>query len=64
MSIKKYYATKDNTISNAYREYSNTRRVSNLNYGLTDSLQIFSLYNTVTASTDDNEKSRDKHRPL
>jgi hypothetical protein len=58
MSIKKYYATKDNTISNAYREYSNTRRVSNLNYGLTDSLQIFSLYNTVTASTDDNEKSR------
>ena len=58
MSIKKYYATKDNTISNAYREYSNTRRVSNLNYGQTDSLQIFSLYNTVTASTDDNEKSR------
>ncbi len=58
MSIKKYYATKDNTISNAYKSYSNSRRVSSLNYGLTDSLEIFALYGSVTASVDDNEKSR------
>ena len=58
MSVKKYYATKDNTITNRYKSYSNTRRVSSLNFGLTDRLQIFSIYATVTASVDDNEKSR------
>ena len=58
MSIKKYYATKDNTITNRYKSYSNTRRVTSLNYGLTDSLEIFAIYGTVTASVDDNEKAR------
>jgi len=58
MSVKKYYATKDNTITNAYKSYSSTRRVTSLNYGLTDSLEIFSIYATVTASVDDNEKAR------
>ena len=58
MSIKNYQATKDNTISNAYRPFSATRRVSDINFGLTDNLEIYSLYGTVTASTSDNEKSR------
>ena len=58
MGIKNYQATKDNTISNTYRPYSDTRRTSNVNFGLTDNLEIYSLYGSVTASVSENEKSR------
>jgi hypothetical protein len=58
MSIKNYQATQDNTISNAYRPLSATKRVSDINFGLTDNLEVYSLYGTVTASTSDNEKTR------
>jgi len=58
MSIKQYYATKDNTIANTYKSYSATQRVSDLNFGQTQNLEIYSLYGTVTSSVADNEKSR------
>jgi len=58
MSIKNYQAAKDNTISNAYRPSSDSRRISDINFGLTDNLEIYSLYNTVTASAAYNGKSR------
>tara|TARA_R110000824_G_scaffold320098_2_gene507054 strand:+ start:491 stop:1954 length:1464 start_codon:yes stop_codon:yes gene_type:complete len=58
MSIKNYLAGDDNTITDAYRPESASRRMSNLNFGLTENLEIYSLYNTVTASADDNGKAR------
>ena len=41
--IKRYYATKDNTITNAYAENLTTRG-SDANMGASDILEVFSIY--------------------
>lgn len=51
MSIKRYYATKDNTITNAYKANLTTRGVSG-NMGQSDILEIFSIYGQVSSSAD------------
>ncbi len=43
MSIKKFYATKDTTITNAYKEDLKTR-ATDANMGLSDSLETFFIY--------------------
>ena len=43
MSIKKFYATADTTITNAYKE-NLTQRGTDANMGLSDSLEIFFIY--------------------
>jgi|10_taG_2_1085330.scaffolds.fasta_scaffold00133_10 hypothetical protein len=58
MSIKNYLAGTDNTITDAYRPESGTRRMSDINFGLTENLEVYSLYNTVTASVADNGRAR------
>ena len=40
MAIKRYYATKDNTITNAYKANLQTRGVSG-NMGQSDILEVF-----------------------
>lgn len=55
MSIKKYIANKDSTITNAFKENLSTRAV-NSNMGAADSLEIFSVYGQSTTSSI--EKSR------
>tara|TARA_Y100001963_G_C6763351_1_gene440780 strand:+ start:417 stop:1994 length:1578 start_codon:yes stop_codon:yes gene_type:complete len=51
MGIKKYYATKDNTITNAFRESLNAS--GNLsNMGGADVLEVFSIYGQTSASID------------
>lgn len=44
MGIRRYTASKDTSITNAYRENFTTRAI-NANMGASDSLEIFSLYN-------------------
>lgn len=44
MSIKKFYATADTTITNAYKEDLSTRATDS-NMGLSDSLEVFFIYN-------------------
>ena len=44
MSIKKFYATADTTITNAYKENLSTRATGS-NMGLSDSLEVFFIYN-------------------
>ena len=46
MSIKKYYATADTTITNAFKEDLQTRGTGS-NMGLSDSLETFTIYNQV-----------------
>jgi len=55
MSIKKFIAEKDTTITNAYKENLMTRGI-NSNMGAADSLEVFSIYGQ--ASTSSLEKSR------
>ena len=55
MSIKKYIASKDTTISNAYKSNLITR-AENSNVGAADSLEIFSIYGQESLSSI--EKSR------
>ena len=44
--IKRYYATKDNTITNAYREnFTTTGKDANM--GASDILEVFSIYGQV-----------------
>ena len=50
MAIKRYYATKDNTITNAYKANLQTRGVSG-NMGQSDILEIFSIYAQATTSS-------------
>jgi len=50
MSIKRYYATKDNTITNAYKANLTTRGVSG-NMGQSDILEVFSIYGQVSSSS-------------
>tara|TARA_R110000824_G_scaffold106403_7_gene251418 strand:- start:747 stop:2222 length:1476 start_codon:yes stop_codon:yes gene_type:complete len=55
MSIKRYYATKDNTITNAFKANLTTRGVSG-NMGQSDILETFSIY--AQANTSSAELSR------
>jgi hypothetical protein len=53
MSIKRYYATKDNTITNAYKANLQTRGVSG-NMGQSDILEIFHIYAQASTSSSEN----------
>jgi hypothetical protein len=56
--IKRYFATKDNTITNAFQEDLVTRGTGS-NMGQADILEVFSIYGQVSSSTGlSNEKSR------
>jgi len=55
MSIKRYVATKDTTITNAYKDGLKAR-ATDANMGASDSLELFSLYGR--ASEFESEKSR------
>mgnify|MGYP003110758713 CR=1 FL=1 len=55
MSIKRFYATKDNTITNAYKPNLTTRATGS-NMGASDILEIFSIYGQ--AYTSSNELAR------
>ncbi len=56
MSIKKFYATADTTITNAYKENLSTRATDS-NMGLSDSLEVFFIYNqTAKASPSSADK--------
>jgi len=55
MSIKKFIASKDTTITDAYKEDYRSRAI-NSNIGAADSLEVFSIYGQVTTSS--LEKSR------
>ncbi|MAK54408.1 MAG: hypothetical protein CML17_00910 [Pusillimonas sp.] len=50
MAIKRYYATKDNTITNAFKSSLSRRGVSG-NMGQSDILETFSIYAQVSSST-------------
>tara|TARA_B100000282_G_scaffold296618_1_gene279178 strand:- start:3907 stop:5406 length:1500 start_codon:yes stop_codon:yes gene_type:complete len=49
MAIKRYYATKDNTITNAFKSNLQTRGVSG-NMGQSDILEMFSIYGQASSS--------------
>tara|TARA_R100000697_G_scaffold70950_1_gene83285 strand:+ start:936 stop:2804 length:1869 start_codon:yes stop_codon:yes gene_type:complete len=51
MAIKRYYATKDNTITNAFKSNLTIRGVSG-NMGQSDILEVFSIYGQVSSSTE------------
>ena len=55
MAIKRYYATKDNTITNAFKANLQTRGVSG-NMGQSDILEVFSIY--AQANSTSSELSR------
>jgi hypothetical protein len=55
MAIKKYFANKDNTITNAFKANLSTRGVSG-NMGQSDILEVFSIY--AQANTASSELSR------
>ena len=55
MAIKRYYATKDNTITNAFKANLSTRGISG-NMGQSDILEVFSIY--AQANTSSSELSR------
>ena len=55
MAIKRFFATKDNTISNAFKE-GLALRATGSNMGLSDVLEVFSIY--AQASTGSSELSR------
>ena len=55
MAIKRYYATKDNTITNAFKANLSTRGTAG-NMGQSDILEVFSIY--AQASTSSSELSR------
>jgi len=50
MGIKRYTATKDNTITNAYEPNLVTRGTSS-NMGLADSLEVFSIFAQANSSS-------------
>jgi len=50
MSIKRYVAIKDNTITNAYKQNLTTRGTGS-NMGLSDSLEVFSIYAQASSSS-------------
>ena len=50
MAIKRYYATKDNTITNAYKADLETR-ATGANMGAADVVEVFSIYGQATTSS-------------
>lgn len=56
MSIKKWFITKDTTITNAYKEDLKSR-ATDANMGLSDSLEVFFIYNQTSKA---NASSADK----
>ena len=50
MGIKRYYASKDNTITNAFRANLSTRGTSS-NMGASDILEVFSIYAQASSSS-------------
>jgi len=57
MSTKKYTATKDNTITNAFGEIF-MNRLTGTNAGLADTVEVFSIFGEQTSSAAGNQKSR------
>ena len=55
MGIKRYYATKDNTITNAYKANLTTRGVSG-NMGQSDILEVFHIYGQASSSSSENSR--------
>jgi hypothetical protein len=55
MAIKKYYANKDNTISNAFKS-NLTTRATGANMGLSDILETFSIYGQASTSSTELER--------
>ena len=55
MAIKKYYANKDNTITNAFRQDLTTRGTG-ANMGLSDILETFSIYAQASATSTELER--------
>ena len=55
MAIKKYYANKDNTITNAFRQNLTTRGTG-ANMGLSDILETFSIYGQANATSTELER--------
>ena len=55
MAIKKYYANKDNTITNAFRQNLTTRGTG-ANMGLSDILETFSIYGQASAESAELER--------
>ena len=51
MGIKRYVATKDNTITNAYM-FNLTTLATGSNMGASDILEVFSIYGQNSSSTD------------
>tara|TARA_R110000824_G_scaffold56794_2_gene155075 strand:- start:3159 stop:4778 length:1620 start_codon:yes stop_codon:yes gene_type:complete len=51
MSIKRYWATADTTITNAYKDNLSSRGTGS-NMGLADSLEVFSIYGQASGSKD------------
>ena len=50
MAIKRFYAEKDNTITNAYKQ-NLTTRATDSNMGAADILEVFSIYGQATTSS-------------
>jgi hypothetical protein len=55
MAIKRYFATKDNTITNAYRANLTTRGVSG-NMGQSDILETFHIYGQASSASSENSR--------
>ena len=48
--IKRFYATKDNTITNAFQENLTTRATGS-NMGASDILEVFSIYGQASSTS-------------
>lgn len=55
MSIKKFFASKDNTITNAFKENMVSRGID-ANMGAADSLEVFSIFGQTTTSSLENTR--------
>ena len=55
MAIKKYYASKDNTITSAFESSLDTRATSS-NMGLSDVLEVFSIYGQASSGSTELER--------
>ena len=55
MAIKKYYANKDNTITNAFKS-NLTTRATGANMGLSDVLETFSIYGQASSGSTELER--------
>ncbi len=61
MSVKKFYATADTTITNAYKEDISTRGTDS-NMGLADSLELFFIYAQTPDADATEEQKREEAR--